>query len=285
MIALISKDPSFGNCVGLYHALSLKDDVQAVFKEKDEKGFYKEIPYYIGYHKIPRDADQYVIVSAEAFMDTRDIIEEAMVILTDSYYLKHYELVNENLNGHVVYCMPDLMKYTDRECRTYYPPYEYDGEIVKNDKLTIAHSPYSDHKKILKGTQHIHDAFEDISHDVDFEYDIIMNAKWDESIKRKAKAHIFIDQLTDRGNGYNGALAKSGIEAMATECMTFTSGDNKHNKQIPLPPVEWIDFDNICDKLLFYINNDAKREERIIEQKQWVDEYLNYQFQSDYLLS
>ena len=285
MIALISKDASFGNCVGLYRALSRKDDVTAVFKEKDEKGFCRKIPYQIGYHNIPRNADEYIVVSGEAFIDTETVIpKNSRVILTDSYYLNNYERVNTTLNGHIVYCMADLQKYMDKESRVYYPPFEYNEEPVKNENLTITHSPYSDHKRVLKGTEHIEDALEDLSLVAEFDVDIIEGKKWVEAIQRKSKAHLFVEQLADRGNGYNGTLAKSGIEAMAVGCMTFTSGYNYHNG-IPMPPVEWIDFDTIYDKLLYYINNTDKREERIVEQKQWVKEYLNYEFQSEYLLS
>jgi len=280
MIALISIDPSFGNCVGIYKALSLRDKVVAVFKQKDEKGFHRQIPYVLGFENIPK-ADHYFVVSADAYVKIKDrLSKDVTVILTDTYFLKHSKEID--LSGCRVFCMPDLVHLCECDYTIYYHPYEHSGEIKKSDKLTVAHSPYSRLKRITKGTIHIVDAIEDLSKEVDFYYDVICDASWSESIERKSKSHIFIDQLADVSN-YDGTLAKSGIEAMAAECFTMTSGVGV-TCDIPEPPFERIDYDNIYDKMLYFLRNNEEREHRAREQKQWVDKYLNYKYQSEYLL-
>ena len=280
MIALISIDPSFGNCVGLYNALSLRDKVIAVFRQKDEKGFYKRIPHKLGFENIPK-ADHYFVVAGDTYVKVEAKLSgRVTVILTDSYYLNHSDEID--LSGCRVFCMPDLSHLCQYDHSIYYHPYEYHGSVVKNQNLTVAHSPYSKLKRITKGTEHIEDVIEDLSKEVDFNFDIICGDTWTGSIERKAPAHIFSDQRSTVDK-YDGTLAKSGIEGMAAECFTMTSGKGV-SCDIPEPPVERIDYDNIYDKLLYFMINKHEREERAREQRQWVDKYLNYEFQSEYLL-
>lgn len=274
MIALISIDPSFGNCPGIYKALSKIDDVEAVFMQLDPKGFHEQIPHKIGFEHIPR-VDHYYIVSSDAFMRLNLPRHKTTVILTDSYYLLNHKAINSHLEGCRVFAMADLAKYC-RYDKIYYPPFEYEGEVVKNETLTIAHSPYSMTKQKEKGTDIIVEACNG------YALDIIMDATWEESIERKSKAHIFIDQVSEREFGYNGVLAKSGIEAMAVGCLTMTSGDAISGK-IPKPPIVSINKSNINTKINSYIYRESRRESVSRVQTEWVKEYLNYTFQSQYL--
>lgn len=278
MIALISIDPSFGNCVGLYKALSLRDDVCAVFEQKDEKGFHEKIPCTFGFKNIP-PADKYVVVSSGAFLRAFTPKEKTSVILTDSYYLNHHKEFDYLLKGYSVFCMADLSKYCKVDHKLYYPPFEYDGKIVKNKELTIAHSPYNKIKREQKGTERIEDAVKDM----DLNLDIIVDSSWDESILRKSKAHMFIDQIAMREYGYIGGMAKSGLEAITVSCLTFTSGEPVDG-DIPAPPVEWIDNRTIINRLKSYIDNDSRIDARVKEQSDWSKEYLSYEFQSKYLV-
>lgn len=267
MISIISIDPSFGNCVGLYKALSLVDEVSTVFKQKDPKGFHKELPCVYGFDKI-MESDHYFVVGAGAYVRLKLPKRKTTVILTDSYYLNNHK--NIDLSGVRILCMPGLAKY-GRYNKLYYMPFEYNEGIVKNNEFTIAHSPYSDIKKRQKGTEIITDVCNG------YDLDIIADETWEDSIIRKSKAHIFIDQITERENGYIGELSKSGIEGMAVGCYTITSGIPVDGV-IPAPPVVWADRNTLRRAIEGYDSDIAD------SQKQWVDTYLNYEFQSKYLL-
>jgi len=277
MTVLISIDPSFGNCVGLYKTLSLNDDVVAVFRQRDPKGFSDKIPCVYGFDNIP-NADRYYIVSSDAFTSTNTPKKKTTVILTDSYYLQYHKKINQILDGYRVFCMPDLSKYCTVEHKLYYPSFEYGGKIEKNDSLTLAHSPYSREKCGQKGTQKIEDAIEGL----DIKLDVITGMSWEKAIDRKSHAHMFVDQIADRLFNYSGGLGKSGVEAMALKCLTFTSG-GPIDGDIPAPPVEWIDKNTIAKRIKYYIDNDSRMIDKTQDQFDWYKEYLNYKFQASYL--
>lgn len=266
-IALISIDPSFGNCAGLYNALSIKHNVSCYFKQIDPKGFHELIPYKLGFN-MP-EYDHYVVVSSDAYVRLNTPKNKTTVILTDSYFLKNHKTID--LKGVRVLCMPDLAQYCDYD-KLYYMPFQWDLPVVKHDVFTIAHSPYDETKMALKGTEII-ESVGDI--------DVIMGLSWMESIQRKSRAHMFIDQISERESRYKGGIGKSGLEAMAVGCLTFTSGVPVEG-EIPAPPVIWVDRYTLAHKLVKHISNGFEKKAK--EQKLWADTYLNYNFQSNYLL-
>lgn len=294
MVAIVSTDPSYGNCVGLYHSLKIRDQVNSYFYLRDEKEMYKYIPHRLGLNNINPNAKAYFIVGAPVLVRLykKDFYpfngfrrKRVKVILTDSYYRKYYKDINPLLRHAKVFCMPDLAHLCDKEYKYYYHPYEHNGQIVKNERLTIAHSPFSVAKMKVKGTWEIMCAICAIRKDYDMQFDLIRGVPWKESIQRKSKAHIFIDQVVDsQGDSYLGGPGKSGIEAMAAGCFTMSSGTYKDG-EIPAPPVEGITADNLESKLRYYIEHPEEREQKAAKQKQWVETYLNYEYQSKYLMS
>jgi hypothetical protein len=294
MIAVVSTDPSYGNCVGLYHSLKKKDQVMSYFYLKDQKKMHKHIPHQLGLKDINLNAKAYFIVGTPTLVRLykKDFNpfngfrrKRVKVIITDSYYRKYYRDINPLLGNAKVFCMPDLAHLCDKEYKYYYHPYEHNGQIVKNERLTIAHSPFSIVKMKMKGTREIICVIYAIQKDYDIQFDLIRDVSWKKSIKRKSKAHIFIDQVTSgQGEGYLGGPGKSGIEAMAAGCFTMSSGTNKDG-EIPAPPIERITTDNLESKLRYYIEHPEEREQKAMKQKEWVETYLNYEYQSNYLMS
>ncbi len=271
-IAIISIDPSFGSCPGLYKALRIDNEVQCFFEQKDEKGFSDFLLYEIGINNHEKyQFDHYFVVGAGAFCKVSLPRSKTTVVLTDTYFLKNHKTID--LSGVRILCMPDLIQYCKRYDKLYYPPFEWDEDIIKNEELTIAHSPYSEAKRVQKGTAIIEEVVEDL--------DIIMGVSWVESIRRKSMAHVFIDQVAEREYGYIGTASKSGQEAMAVGCFTLTSGIPVEG-EIPPAPAIWVDKYNLDDKLLYYLVHGY--DDQVKDQKEWADTYLNYEFQSGYLL-
>ena len=216
-IALISADPSFGNAPGIFQALSTCAEVIPVFRCKDSKQMWKQIPDALyEYENIPEDVDQYVIVAAQSYVEVWELLfdKPIRVILTDSYYLKNYKKLNGELRQHIVYCMPCLKRYYG-QARSFYHPFEWEEQIIKNDVLTISHSPSNAPKRGIKGTAFIDDVIKEIKEDIRIQYDLITDEPWLISVQKKSCSHIFIDQVVDEissegytevCSGYKGGL-------------------------------------------------------------------------------
>ena len=283
-IALISADPSFGNAPGIYRALSTCAEVVPVFRRRDSKEMWKQIPDALyGYENIPEDVDQYVIVSAQSYVEIRELLldKPIRVILTDTYYLENYNELNEELRHHIIYCMPDLMKYFG-EARTFYHPFEWNNWVIKSEVYTISHSPSNAPKQLVKGTAFITEVVEELEKEVNIQYNLITNKTWWFAVNQKAHSHLFIDQVISNGE-YKGGLGKSGIEAMVLENMVFTSGEF-FKTDLPLPPVEIVIPENLKEKLVYYIRNEGRRIKRVAEQRSWADKYCSYEFIGKHLL-
>lgn len=293
-VVLIAPSADFGNVPGLYHALRTQvGRVMVVLRVRDKKQMWRLLPsddVAFGYKHIPHRARQYIVVSGRGFNDVQGYLQQwarrrrIKVILTDTFYRYNYAQLNELLRRHTVYCMPELMQYYDGECRTFYPPFENGApRIIKNDKLTIAHSPFSTAKVSMKGTQVIEQTVQELNQQISVQYDRISGVTWQECIQRKAQAHIFIDQIVDC-NGYRGGLGKSGIEAMALGCMTLSSGDFTPKDSVPPPPVVEVTTDTLYNVLVHFVQHLVERSEIINEQQEWMRNYASYKFVGEHLL-
>lgn len=288
MIALCSIDPSYGNCVGIYQALSKRGTVGCYFQNKDKKGMHNYVPFRSGIGRVPTFASKVFVVGGctlERIFDKypRSIEgKKITVILTDTYYRLHFEKINSLLNGARVFCMPDVSHLCPSKHKIFYHPFEYYGSVKKSDDLTICHSPYNWTKMEQKGTCEIARTVNKLKKRHTLEFDVVLGLSWKNCMGHKASAHIFIDQIVDTPD-YKGGLGKSGIEAMACGCLTITSGVFQHDGPIPPPPAVVATPDTLEEVLEYYIENEQERLRVAGEQKQWVQTYLNYEFQSRYL--
>lgn len=272
MVALISINPSFCNCPGLYRALSRKYFVKAYFRHSDLKGMYKLLPAEYNMLALNHGAKHYFIIGSKAFLTVRSYKPgilplqgnaKVTVILSTSYFIKNRVILNNLLRNYRIMCMPDKSSYWKGEYEEFYPPFESDIEQEKS--VMIAHSPYERKKEIYKGTNIIRKACEG------YELDVIEGLSYRECLKRKAKAHIFIDQV--KGEGSKGGLGKSGIEAMGLGCLTMTEIEQPRDYN---PPVINVNKDNLREKVEYYINNPEERKIMAEKQRKWVQDNLNY---------
>ena len=112
--------------------------------------------------------------------------------------------------------------------------------------------------------------------------DVITETPWEECMQRKARSHLFIDQLYHPEDIYgisidHHSIGKSGIEAMFLESLVFTRGEY-FGRELPPPPVVWVGRKDIIDLVDYYINHPKEREEKIKEQKAWALKYATYDF-------
>jgi hypothetical protein len=131
-----------------------------------------------------------------------------------------------------------------------------------------------------KGTQQILWTFKQLK----LNYDIIMGRPWKECMIRKAKCHIFVDQIScqpddiwDLPKDWKGGLGKSGLEAMLLRCLTISRG-NFQDYDIPKPPVVECLPETLKDILEVYVKDENKRLNKIKEQYEWAKTYLDPDF-------
>jgi len=293
MYKLIAHNPSYGNCIGIEKSLSLKGEVQSFFKRKDKKGMFDKSKHKKGYHQAACfSSKKTYIVGSVALLSLYSKYAtlfhgktEVTVILTDTFYIQNKKQINKIIKNMTIFCMSDLSPFCKHPHKLFYHPMELPLPKKKNDRLTICHSPFSESKRNTKGTAVIEEVIEKIQLGWNVAYDCIEGESWETSIKRKGKAHFFIDQVITKDEyGWAGGLGKSGIEAMLLKCLTFTSGEQHlSNDQIPECPVVWVTPETLEETLRYYIADDEKRRDKIEEQYIWAKTYLNYEFQSEYL--
>ena len=289
MICIISKDATYGNCAGLAKAISATNNVELILSHTDKKDMYKQFPAKFGYKNIPDSADQTIIVGAisfnEAYTNAPARIDrllknsKAKIILTDSFYLNRYEKLNDLYDkmGLIVYCMPQLLYCRgDRKTLPYYQPFDlFSYPVVKNEKLTICHTPFHSSKIDLKGTKYINS----FVNDFDVRYDLVMNKTWQETLKIRSASHISIDAIVKIGEWTNG-VGKSGLEAMWLGSAVITTGHQVYTEQIPPPPILYTTIEDFKNDLRTLIFNDDFRNDQVLEQRRWAEKYTSYEFVS-----
>ena len=243
-ICIICIDVAFANAAGLQNEL----DCNIVIEKADKKGYAKLLtkqPFF-GLDNIP-ESDHYIFAGSGVMtrIDVASLSGRKSVIISDSHYLRETNIIDNIIvrNNVEVHCMVDLWKFCRHiKKKAYFHPFkDLNIPFVKNLVPTLCHSPYSKHKKQLKGTNNIERAVEIIRCENTLNIDFIVNATWQECLERKAKANFFIDQLCVGSHldnkSYRGGIGKSGLEGMLLRCLTFSSGDIIE-ADIDFPPYE-----------------------------------------------
>lgn len=250
----------------------------------------------IAYHGQQVDCDHLLVVGVTALKKSAKVIrsgkyKSVAVVFSDTRCCTDYLWWNRFVKDHgiPVYAMPDLAQY----CIVPYTPcYQTmtlpDVPIVKNQRLTIAHSPNA--KGIYKGTPAIRRVLKKLRRSYDFDYVEIIGKTWQESVRIKAGAHIFIDQLTygnpeipqKRFGGripYHGALGKSGLEGMLLGCCTITGArEVKTEPWFPTPPALWTSKKYFENTLELVITGEVFRNGYITQQREWAQKYTSPEF-------
>jgi hypothetical protein len=277
-ICIICINVAFGNAAALQNVL----DCDIVIEKQEPKGYGTHLTKQpIGINNIPK-ADHYIFVGSGIMtrIDTYSLKGRKTVLITDSHYLRETDLINSIIEeqGIEVFCMADLWDFCKFPKKMYVHPFvAIDLPAKKHSVLTISHSPFSENKKILKGTAGIELALGSI--DVNHNYDCIVNSSWEDSLLRKSTSHLFIDQLCVNTHlderKYKGGIGKSGLEAMLLKCLTISSG-HPFDSDIPKPPyVTANTVKELTEKLTLYSKNKELRERVVSNQYEWAKKYTD----------
>lgn len=296
-ITLVSTDAGPGHNCGLALGLQKYGLVSVIWENKSPHKIDINVPNVkYGYRHINR-GDDIIIVGCLAYdrifndvhrrAKIRSNFKRIHIIITDGRFARDPDRYNR-LFGEYDILTTGCKKHFRGKLRTktFYQPFDLSHiDQTKNEQLTISHSPFGKKKYREKGTDQIIEAIEG------YNFDLITGISWDNCLKRKAKSHIFVDQIDHydrskfkfRDPEYVWpALGKSGIEAMHLGCCVITHGA-AYDTDIPAPPVAWCN-GNFREVLAYYISHKEEREELAQKGKEWALKYASYDFAAKQVL-
>ena len=293
-ITITCVDAAGGHACGLAIGLKKYGTVTPVWRNRNlHKLDYLVPDARFGFKHIPARGDDLIIVSCITYDHLKVVLGESMfnrilkgytrvhIVITDGHFACSPAYYNNMFTQYDVLTTGCKRNFRgDLPTKTYYQPFDLSMfDKMKNDHLTIGHSPFSKSKFREKGTGEI------IKSTDKYNFDLITGVSWKECLIRKAKCHIFVDQIDndDRDKfkfttkGYVWpALGKSGLEAMHLGCLVITGGKG-YDTDIPAPPVAWCD-GNFKEVLEYYIKNESERLKLATEGQAWALKYSTYDF-------
>lgn len=309
-VTLLCVDAAGGHAVGLAAGMAPYCNLTAIWawpgKHKLEH-VYRGAVY--GFDQVPDKGDLMIIVSCitydlfaeflrkERKQNIRNFLrgyKKTKIIITDGPIMHYPSVYNAKFARYDVYatiCKRDFRNgYPTKD---YYQPFDLSMyDITKGDRIVIAHSPFKKSKRKEKGTNIILGVIGELQKEYDFDFDLISNLPWSKAIERKARAHIFIDQVDHHGAGLQWpskdyvwpALGKSGIEAMHLGCLTITAGREYVGQDMPYPPAAWTSKNTLAETLRYYLDNPGERIRLAGEQKLWATTYATHDYMARYVL-
>ena len=210
-----------------------------------------------------------------------------VIFITGTKYGRNYRYWNKLLNKYnfrVRFSGPGNMKYNPNKNVPLFHPMEYnDIDKTKNKRITVSHAPGMYERVKKKGTDKIRNGISIAREKVDFDYDHIVGVPLRECLERKAKSHIFIDQVSPE----IGAVGKNGFEGIALGCVTLCSINrfNKHFRNFYYTSHPFIDVQNeyeVAEKLVELISNKDKLSYELEKVSTWKST-INYENTVNYV--
>ena len=193
--------------------------------------------------------------------------------------------------GSLFFAMPNLMHLTDLSpLIPYYQPIA-PVYVEKADQILLSHSPGAKLAEDSKGTAKIARVFQQLceAHS-GAQYEILSGLTNAECIRARARAHIFVDQIPALVPGYVskgvGGLGKSGLEAMASGCVTITSAEQLYSaSSFPSPPVLIARTEGELYRVIEdLIVHPSRRAAVQLEQTAWAREFVSPEFVAEHVL-
>ncbi len=295
-ITLVSTDAGPGHNCGLALGLQKYGTVSVVWENKSPHKIDIDVPnVHYGYNRIPSRGDDIIIVGCLAYdrifgnvhrkAKVRGGFRRIHIIITDGRFARDPDRYNKLFRNYDVLAHGCKRHFRCKlRTKTFYQPFDL-SHIDQTKEVLISHSPFGPGKFKEKGTGEIIETVKE------YDFDLITGVSWNKCLIRKAKSHIFIDQIdhydrdkfkfTDKDYVWP-ALGKSGIEAMHLGCLVITHGKG-YDTDIPAPPVAWCN-GNFKEVLEYYIKNENERIKLAAEGKEWALKYASYDFAAQQVL-
>jgi len=304
-IVLTSVDSGSAHACGLAVGLKKHGKLTVVWQNKNlhnlDAVYNKQYRAHYGFSKLPRSADDLIIVACITWDRLKQHFGvrfktwlmgfgRVHIIVSDGRFARNPRYYNREFEGHDV--LTTGCKRHFREplpVKTYYQPFDFSEiDCRKFTNLTVGHSPFVQKKFREKGTNRITLTVKERG----LNYDLITGVPWMECIKRKARCHIFIDQVEHyalkkfrfkTGDYIWPALGKSGIEAMHLGCCVMTYGKG-YDTDIPAPPVAWTTTEDFWMNFDSLLASPEKRQTLAQQQYEWALTYATPEFASKQVL-
>ena len=215
-------------------------------------------------------------------------LETPVTFITGTKYERNYKYWNEfldNYNFRVRFCEPRNIVCNPEKNIPLLHTMEYnDIDKTKNERITVSHAPGMYERVERKGTAKIKKGIKIARKKVDFDYDHITGVPLRRCLERKAKSHIFIDQV----NTKIGGIGKNGFEGVALNCITLCSINrfNKYFKNFYYTNHPFINVRNeyeVARKLVELIGNKNKLLNELNKVSTWKTT-INYENTVGYIL-
>jgi len=299
-ITITCVDAAGGHACGLAIGLKKYGTVTSVWRNKNKHKLDYLVPdAKFGFKHIPLSGDDLIIVSCITYDHLMVVLgrrrfsrilknyTRVHIVITDGRFPASPEYYNRLFTPYDVLTTGCKRNFRGNlPTKTYYQPFDLSMfDKTKNDHLTIGHSPFTQSKFREKGTEEIIEVTDK------YNFDLITGVSWKECLIRKAKCHIFVDQIDNHDrvkfkftnkNYVWPALGKSGLEAMHLGCLVITYGKG-YDTDIPAPPVAWC-HGNFKEVLEYYIKNESERLKLAAEGQAWALKYSSYDFAAQQVL-
>lgn len=303
MITILACNPTFGAAYNLRKAFALWEPTRLITLDTH--------PLWAG--------EEDIILTPDTALDCRGLIEdsrftmiadaaglnEALFVLGgldwakkqrwvafwgDTAYWQNaatYNALAAEIGVTTTFAMMDIMKVAPEWAIPLCHPVEdigYNSE--KGQSLKVMHSPRTENKRKLKGSDKIERVVSRLWQEFPKLYfSSVMNTPWRECLDLKKDAHIFIDQIPDAGMA--AGLGRSGEEALAFGSIVLTAlhGAEYLTDYFPPPPVIPVyDEEQLYTELRALCLMD--REEIAVkgqEARAWAEKYLLFEGWLEYV--
>lgn len=280
MTTLFATEAGSAHACELANGLEKYVDLTTVYHHKSAYGIDDIHPGLIGTGNLPKSGKLFILVGL-ALWDRfdRSILknyDRVVVIIPDGPFMRRQDYFNRALKDYDVFTTNCKYQFAQIPVKEYYQPFDINMDTTKHKELTIGHSVFAKSKEREKGSGEILKIIKNTGAEVDFIHDL----NWYDNLERKAKCHIFVDQIDHFDAdmfGWLGGIGKSGFEAMLLDCLVISWGKFK-DRELPTPPIAWCTKDTFEEVLTYYIYNPKERDRKIRQQRRWANKYLNPDF-------
>lgn len=316
MFIIMARHPAWGAADNFYRAFKSQGiDVVLLCFDRDKYGrtvsediitFLNKKNIDFWFEEAAKEENRLMII-APTFLDTlriqygkqkttsfyKNLRNGPAIFITGTKYLRKPEYWNNYMDEHnfkIRFCSPSFIRFNTKKNIPLLHPMQYDDiDKTKGNEIVVSHATGLVDRNAKKGSDIIGRGIQLAKKKVSFEYDYIVGVQLQECLKRKARSHIFIDQIYMPGGG----VGKSSLEAIALNCVTLSSVHNlKENFQndyykgdyYKKPPVINIANENDVAKILIdLISNKNKLKAESIKVSEW-KERINYKNTVRYIL-
>jgi hypothetical protein len=296
MITILAHNPTFSAAYNLRQAFGLWEETRLITLEAH--------PLWPGEDDVILTADNAaecqamveasrftMIAGAAGLVDILDMLYPVkgnfVAFWGDTAYFQSatfYNNLADMLGAKVVFAMLDLMpKAPEGAVALCHPVRDFGYEADKSYPVQIMHSPRTERKRALKGTETIERVISQLKQEFpDLIYTTLLDLPWLDCLAQKRKAHIFIDQLP--GEGMPAGLGRSGEEALAFGSVVITALHGEEYLTEAPPIVKAYNESELYNKLRLVLKlSPARLGDWGQSSRDWAERHLLYPAWLDYV--